>query len=222
MNTISRIRIVFAAVCLAVCMFFVLPPASGDEAPDAQDKEVLERIEEKMAEITTVQAGFTQEKELPVLERTMVIEGRMALQQPDHIAWHVDKPVRYRMVIRGSQLEQWDEDTDRVQKLNLDRNPAYRAMFQQLSAWFSGRYEKLLEQYTMRVESSEPVVLVFSPREEGDFAELISSVTITFREDESYIEKLEILEANESLSTIRFQGTELNGEIDDDTWKARP
>ena len=54
------------------------------------------------------------------------------------------------------------------------------------------------------------------------FEEILAGVTIRFSEDESYIEELEILELNESLSTIRFHGTELNEEIEESDWRVRP
>ncbi len=192
---------------------------AGDPDPAP---EVLDRLEEKMTEVQTVSAEFVQEKELPVLERTMIIRGRMALEGPENIAWHVDEPVQYRLVIHGSRLQQWDEDTDRVQELDLDDNPSYRAMFQQLTSWFSGRYGNLLDQYTLEIKSDEPVVLRFTPREDATFEDIITSVTIVFGEDERYIGELQILEANGSLSTIRFHGTRLNEDIDDEVWKARP
>ncbi len=214
-----------SAAAAMLCLLFVPQIAADPPDEDEQDPAVLEvlgKIEEKMAEIKTVSAAFVQEKKLPILERPMVIKGRMVLEKPGNLAWHVDEPVRYRMVIRGSELRQWDEDTDRVQKLDLERNPAYRAMFQQLTSWFSGQYESLLEHYNLEIEAVEPAVLVFTPREGTMFEDMLAGVTIRFSEDESYIEELEILELNESLSTIRFHGTELNEEIEESDWRVRP
>ncbi len=214
--------VLFTLSCL-MCFHSAQPAYTGeDNGPSSQDMELLEKLEESMAEISTVQADFVQEKELAVLERTLVIKGSIALKAPEKLAWLVDKPVRYRMIIRGATLKQWDEDTDRVQEMDLDRNPAYRALFQQMTAWYSGKYIQLLEHYAMEVESENPIVLRFTPLPDTMSEDVIDRLTVTFREDERYIEKLEIREANDSISTLRFRDVLLNEEICEETWEARP
>ena len=225
--------VIIAAVALILfASFSAYPEETADTAAAKENNgettsadaetELLQMLENELMDIASVWAEFVQEKQLPVLERTMVIKGFMALEGTDNIAWHVEEPVRYRMIIHGSRFRQWDEDTDRVQRLNLDQNPAYSAMFQQLTAWFSGRYEKMLEHYDLKIESMEPPVLTFTPLPDTTFEDIISGVTIVFREDARYIEKLEIREVNESISTISFHNTRLNEEIDESVWKARP
>ncbi len=212
----------FFALFLFFLLFFLLPSPGIPEETGISDRELLENLEEKMADISTVSADFRQEKQLAVLERTMTIKGRMAMEIPDNIAWHVEEPVRYRMIIRNSQLRQWDEDTDQIQTLDLDRNPVYGAMFQQLTGWFSGRYEELLEHYNLKVESIQPPVLVFTPRTDTMAEDFLTSVTIVFGEDARYIEKIIMHEVNDSLSTIYFDNAQFDKDFDEHVWEVRP
>jgi outer membrane lipoprotein-sorting protein len=197
-------------------------PGKQEKAKASSDREILERLEAKLSGVRTVQADFVQVKRLAMFRREMVIRGRLAVQNPQRIAWHVDKPVRYSLVIDGPKLAQWDEDTDRVQIVRLDKNPSFKEAFQQLTAWFSGRYASLRRQYQVSIEQADPYVLVFSPREGSDMVKVIRKVRIVFRKDERYIEELALHEASGNTSVIRFSNTRLNEAVGDDAWKVRP
>jgi outer membrane lipoprotein carrier protein len=199
---------------------FSLAPrlASADDAPSA---DVLAFLEKNLSQIKTIQADFVQTKTMAMFKQKLVIKGRMAVQNPDRVAWLVDEPVRYSFVINGAKLTQWDEDTDKVQSLALDKDPAFKAVFQQLTAWFSGRYSLLLDTYIVAVEQREPCVLLFKPKP-GSMADgVITSVRVVFRADGRYIEELTIREAAGNITVIQFSNARLNEPIPDKTWEVR-
>jgi len=201
-----------------------------DKKKDKTDKtdqnlsktEVLKRLEKKLAGIKTVQADFVQEKRLAVFKHKLVIKGKLAVQNPNRIAWHVTKPVRYNMVIIGSKLSQWDEDTNNVQTMKLDKDPNFKAAFQQLTAWFSGQYASLRKKYDVTIEATDPCILLFVPKKKSDMEKIIKQVRLVFRKDERYIETMTIDEGNGNSTVFRFSNTRLNKPVDKDVWKVRP
>jgi len=213
--------VIFVFVTVALALGQNETKRSGD-AKAASHKEILERLEAKLSGVRTVQADFVQKKRLAMFRREMTIEGRLAVENPERIAWHVDKPVRYSLVIVGPELSQWDEDTDRVQTMRLDKNPSFKAAFQQMTAWFSGRYASLRERYDVAIAQTDPYVLVFSPKKGSGMEKIIKKIRIVFREDERYINELTLHEASGNTSIIRFSNTRLNEPVDDDAWKVRP
>lgn len=205
---------------IAVLLLAILAPAlwAADGAPP---EEVMAFLEASLSKVKTIQADFVQTKTMAMFKQKLVIKGRIAVQNPDRIAWHADEPVRYSFVIDGAKLSQWDEDTDKVQTLSLDKDPAFKAAFQQMTAWFSGQYSKLLENYTVEVEKREPYVLVFTPKPGSMVDGVIASVRVAFREDGRYIEELTIREAAENTTVIVFANAVLDQPIDDKMWKVR-
>lgn len=194
--------------------------APGAE-PDGLDA-VLNRLERNVAAIRTVDTEFVQEKSLAVLKQKLVLHGRACIRKPEHFAWHVTQPTKFSMSIIGTRLRQWDAETGRTQKINLEKNVAFQAAAVQMRRWLSGDYAALRSNYTVELLSTNPVALRFVPMA-GDAAEkFIASVTVSFRQDERYIDSLEIAEPGGDTTRLRFVNTVLNEELPDSVWQIPP
>ena len=209
-------------VYVAASVLSVAFAQNSESPPDRPSgEEILKRIEKALAGVETVKTGFVQKKKLAVFDRTMTIRGEMAVANPGRMAWRVHEPVKYTMVIEGARLVQWDEDTDKVQTLHLDKDPAFQAVFEQLTVWFSGRYGALTENYNLRVAQTDPYILLFTPKAGTMFEKMIESVRVVFRKDARYIKQLTIEEGSADRTVIRFHNTRLNVPLDEDTWEVR-
>ena len=209
----------------AVVALLLLPGLARAQEPaaaKADPAEVVRLLESKLTGVTNVQAGFIQEKQLAMLRQKIVLEGRLALQSPDRMAWHVDKPVRYGLVIQDGFVRQWDEDTDHVQQLSLTRNPVFQVVFQQLDMWFSGHYAALLKDYDVRVLQEHPCVLAFTPKPTAMTAKAIRNVQVFMQDDERYIRELRIEELSGDTSTMVFTNARINTPMDPAVWEVKP
>lgn len=191
-------------------------------ATDASAESALESVEQSLADVETVRTKFRQTKHLAMFSRPLDIRGELFVENPDRMAWRVEEPVRYTMVIEGATLAQWDQDTDRVQRVALDRDPAFTAVFEQLTMWFSGRYSGLIDKYDVRLESEQPTVLVFTPKPGTMFEKLLEGVRVEFRDDSRYVHRLVISEGTGDRTEIEFHDTQLNVPLDDSVWEVRP
>jgi outer membrane lipoprotein-sorting protein len=101
-------------------------------------QELLRIIGEKVSGFKSLKTDFVQEKNLAMFQKKIVLRGRIYMQKPSRLAWHVDKPVKYSVVITDKAIRQWDEDTNQVQEMSLSKNPIFKNVVNQLSVWFSG------------------------------------------------------------------------------------
>ncbi|MEW6379954.1 MAG: outer membrane lipoprotein carrier protein LolA [bacterium] len=182
---------------------------------------ILKRLEGKMSGIKTLRTSFTQEKNLAVFDRKLILKGTIFLQKPDLFAWHVKDPVRYSLLIKGGAVTQWDEESGKVQHISLAKNPGYQIVTRQLQEWFSGTYTSLLEHYEVRVLNHDPVCLKFDPRKDALASKAITSVTVTFDKDERYIQTISIQEKNGDGTLLTFTDTQLNIPIDARAWEVK-
>jgi outer membrane lipoprotein-sorting protein len=121
-------------VLLALTMCFVAHAGvvfaddkSTTPAPQQNDlSALLNNIGKKVSDFTTLKTDFTQEKEMAMFKEKLVLTGRIYLQKPSKIAWHVDSPVRYSVLITDTLIRQWDEDTNKVQEISLAKNPIFQ------------------------------------------------------------------------------------------------
>ena len=171
---------------------------------------MLGTIGKKVSNFKSLKTDFVQEKDLAMFRKKIVLRGRIYMQKPNRLAWHVDKPVKYSVVITDKAIRQWDEDTNQVQEMSLSKNPIFKNVVNQLSVWFSGEYGGLTVENNVSVLQQHPLVLEFVPNEKNVARKMIKSITITFRDDEKYLKKIKILEMSGDTTTIEFSNTLLD------------
>ena len=183
---------------------------------------VLNRLEKKMSGIKTLKTGFVQEKELAVFKQKVVLKGTVYIEKPARLAWHVNEPMKYIMVISQDMISQWDEDTNKVQRISLSKNPAFEAAIGQMQKWFSGEYTPLLKEYEIVLLKENPASLKFTPRAATFAGNVIKSVTVDFRKDEQYINRIFIEEKSGDTTNLSFVDTHLNIPLEESVWKVNP
>lgn len=178
---------------------------AADESSDIPD--MLRRLGENVSTFKSLKTNFVQEKDLAIFQNKIIMKGRIYLKKPNRMAWHVDEPVKYSVVITDKSIRQWDEDTNRVQEIALSGNPVFQNVLNQLTVWFSGDYISLLKDYDARILKKSPLVFEFTPKGNNVAGKIIKSITISLREDEKYLRQIKILELSGDSTTITFKDT---------------
>ena len=195
-------------------------PAAEPEKPKVED--VLKRLETAFGKLDTVDTAFVQEKKLALFRKPVVLKGRIHLQLPDKLAWHVTEPLVYSLVLQGDVLRQWDEDTDDEQEISLAQNPTFRTVAGQLTIWFSGKYSELLKEYDVKIAATEPELRIdFTPQAKAMAAKAVKSVSVTFAKDEKYVKSIRFTDTTDDVTTLTFSDTKLNEALPKDAWNPR-
>ncbi len=186
---------------------------TGGVAQPADLSAFLHDIGKKASSFKTLKTEFIQEKKMVMFKKKLVMKGRIYLEKPNKIAWHVDSPVRYSVLITDKLIRQWDEDTNKVQEISLAKNPIFQNVLGQMTVWFSGEYGSLLDSNDVRIKKRNPLVIEFVPRDNNVSKKVIKSITITFRNDQNYLQQLRIQEISGDVTTINFLHTILNAPL---------
>jgi len=184
--------------------------------------DVIEGVQNHLKFITSVQADFVEKKNLAMLDHTLTISGHMALEKPDRMIWVVSRPVGYAIRIRGDEVSQWDEDTNHVDVIHLGGDPTFKAVSEQMQAWFLGNYKVLGDSYDAFLTAKQPLSLRFVPRGDTMVAKMLKDVEVTFSSDERYISTMVVREAGGDTTTLSFNQTRVNEPVAAETWEMPP
>lgn len=223
--TMLKVTITTVLVAMVIVMqpaaLFAVESAKNPVAQPADITAFLQGVGKKASNFKTLKTEFTQEKKMVMFKEKLVMKGRIFLEKPNRIAWHVDSPLRYSVLITDKMIRQWDEDTNKVQEISLAKNPVFQNVLSQLTVWFSGEYGSLLDTNIVRVVKREPLVIEFIPRDNNVSKKVIKSITITFRPDQNYLQQLRIQEISGDVTTINFLNTILNTPLDSRSFEVK-
>jgi outer membrane lipoprotein-sorting protein len=216
--------IVFAMALGILATTFAQATRPDDSTPQATraSMDIIEHVQKNLKTVGTVEADFDEEKTLAMLNHTLSIRGHLALQKPDWLIWIVKAPVRYAVRIEGDEVRQWDEDTNNVQVIHLGGDPTFKAISEQIQAWFLGNYKALGDSYDVMLLKNDPLTLQFLPRSDTMVSKILKSVDLTFNHDVTYIDSMVIRETGGDTTTIQFLNSKVNQPIAADTWEMPP
>ena len=192
---------------------------AADTAKDLDT--ILGALQEKMAKVITIQTDFIQEKNLALFKQRLTLKGKIFIQKPGMLSWRVFTPMRYSLVISGSSISQWDQDTNQVQTVSLAKNPSFQVAIQQMQSWFSGSYKSMQGDYRISLISQQPLKLEFIPKEKSMAANFIQQVTVLFQDEQQYIKEIDIREKSGDSTLLTFIDAQLNQEISPGAWEVR-
>ena len=207
-----------------VALYFVFSAtfASGaNPAPSPEVARCLKELDSKLASVQTLKVNFVEEKEMSILEQKLVLKGRITLQKPDKIAWRVQSPIRYAMVIDRATLRQWSDDTQAVQQFSLTGNPIFATAIKQIQSWFSGNYLVLTSDFDVVLAAKSPLVLQFTPHADSPARDMIVRIVMRFGSDERFLDSLEVDETGGDKMRIAFSSAQLNPPLGKAEWDVK-
>ena len=197
----------------------LLAAAFGSFAQETNElTRALAAWQDHLRGVTSVSSRFVQEKRMALFQEPLRLEGRMTADHTGRFAWEVTRPMRYKLLVNGDRITQWDEETDRVQVLSRGKNPVVGVVYEQMSAWLSGSIASLTNTYDARLLSEKPMAFEFAPKESSALGSFIQKIVLRLREDEQYLSRIELTDRSGDETIISFIDPQLNTDIPPEVW----
>jgi len=196
-------------VLLALSPCFL--PAGERERNPGEEKisQILSSVAKASSEIKTISSDFIQERQTSMLKEPLMATGRFYFERPQRVRWEFLKPSRSGFSINGERAKRWKDDPDQWQRFDVGKEPAIKAMTEQIFAWAGGDFAWIEKRYEIAIRSEEPLGLLLTPRapEEKKYIRLIA---ISFSPDLAYVDSVEIRDREGDSTRIRFIHVALN------------
>lgn len=200
-----------ACSCLVVLLAADLSGAADQNGETAVLQKLLAGIREKVDSTRTVQADFTQQRNLALFTHPIVFTGRMALRRPDQLRWENVEPIPSVLIFSGDKGMRCNENAPPVH-FELAGDPVMNMIAEQVWTWVDGRYGRLRDKYALSLTESHQLQLI---PQRGEFAGIIDAVQVNFDPQSLQPEQILIQEAGGDTTTIRFTGYRLNEPVPD-------
>lgn len=127
----------------------------------------LRKVRERMGEVRSFVADFTQEKSLAVFKDKVRSTGFLLFERPDRLRWEIREPFRSQLVVAGDTVAKFEFVGGSRRSLKLGRgHDAILVVMERLRGWFRGEFDQKGDPFAVKV-SSEPALIVLTPREDA-------------------------------------------------------
>jgi outer membrane lipoprotein-sorting protein len=140
---------------------------------------LLDGVQARQREVTTVRATVVQRKSHPLLKAEAVSQGILLFQRPDRVRWEVHKPERTIIVIAGDTLLTYRPDRREAEFRDLRDDFGGRAAVEFFTAGLSLAVGALEKRFHVDVyRENGQLVLLLTPRTRW-VARAVSSIAIS-------------------------------------------
>ena len=166
------------------------------------------------AALRSVQAEFTQEKNLKILVRPLVSRGVFAFQAPQSLRWEYLRPVHSVLLLHEGRMQKLIERDGRFEPDNGAGVDAMRIVLQDIGSWLDGRFTANPLFHVTRT-GERTVVLI--PKEQGMQA-VISRIELQLGPEQGVMERVTIFEGPDNFTRLTFTHAVLNRAIPVETF----
>ncbi len=159
--------------------------------------------------VESVQADFTQEKQLPILARPLFSKGRFLFQAPDSLRWEYFSPVHTVLLMYNGGICKFVQHGDRFveeQGMGVD---SMHIVLQEITGWLDG---EITDTPTFKAHVKDNNLIILTPREAA-LANIISSIELKLLDRTGLMESVTLYEGGDSLTRMVFSAGILNENI---------
>ena len=127
---------------MRIFMNIIVPAliAAGLCSPARADS--LDAFRAAARSITSIQADFVQEKQMPILARPLTASGRFIYRAPASLRWEYTRPVRSLLLMLNGEVRRFTQTNDGGLKEDTAAARYMDVAMGEISKWMTGRFDE--------------------------------------------------------------------------------
>ncbi len=171
------------------------------------------RVRRDAAELKTVQARFVQKKQMKILAKPRVAEGRFFYAAPDSFRWEYLKPLKAIIISSRGETRRYIMSGGNMIEDKSGSVQAMRLVLSEIANWMSGRFDRNPSFKAVFKEGKDTLITLIPV--EGNMAGMIARIEISVAGKSMAVKSVRIIESEDSLTMIDFSNVELNKSINE-------
>lgn len=215
MKNISNMQKVFlctvALLMVAFCSAQQLKRASAEQA-----KTMLETVNKASASVKTMQCDFTQTRKSAMLKNDAVSKGKM-YYSGKKLKWAYTTPNKYAMVVvdNGKSQEVFVQSKDGSKSMDGQGGQLFKGIARLVMGGVTGAALSENGEFTVEMFTQGDVWVAKLTPKKDKMKKMFTYMRLYISADRKYVNKVELFEANDDVTTIVFTNMKLNEKIDE-------
>jgi len=159
--------------------------------------------------VESVQADFTQEKQLPILARPILSKGKFIFQAPDSLRWEYFSPIHTVLLMHDGQTRKFIQHDGKFVEEHGMGVDSMQIVLQEITGWLDG---EVTDTETFQVKSKEGDTIVLVPKNEA-LTKIISRIELKLLGTSGLMESVTLYEGPDSFTRMIFSDGLLNKKI---------
>jgi outer membrane lipoprotein-sorting protein len=156
--------------------------------------------------VESVQASFTQEKQLPILSRPILSKGQFVFKAPASLRWEYFSPIHTVLLMDDGQISKFVERNGSFIEEHGMGVDAMHIVLSEITGWLDG---EITDTPTFQVQSKEDDLIILTPRK-AELVKIISRIELKLLDQSGIMESVTLYEGPGSLTRMVFSGAVLN------------
>ncbi len=194
------IKSINRGVCPAIILLSLALLAWGDS---------WDAIRKGAADISSIEASFTQTKQMEILSKPLVSKGKLYYQAPGSLRWEYSTPMWSVLLMHGSSISRYVKRGDAVVQDSAARLQSMRVVVQEIALWMQGDFDS---NPAFRAELKAGRTILLTPKEKG-MADIIAKIELKLSDRPGVIRTVTIYESEKSRTVLAFGNVKMNTKI---------
>lgn len=168
-------------------------------------------IKKKAESVNTIEAAFTQERHLEMLDEPLYSKGLLFFETPSSLRWEYTSPVRSVLLMEDRNIRQYAQaGADMVEQKGRHLKEI-RIFLQDIAMWMQGEFDANPD---LNAELQAGRKILLKPAKDNIIAQMIQRIELRLTDSPGVIESVRIYEDPNAYTTIRFHDTKINQNIE--------
>ena len=201
----KRIYIILLPLLLAVLL------------PYAAFADSFDQLRQDSANIKTVQARFVQKKQMKILAKPLISEGRFFYAAPDSFRWEYLKPLRSIVISNKGTAKRYIISGGKMVEDQSGGVQAMRIVLDEVANWMSGKFDRN-PSFKASVKEGTNTLITLIPAGQN-MAGMIEKIEISVAKKTMAIKSVKIIEGENAATVIDFSDVEINKAINNSVFQ---
>lgn len=181
------------------------------DATAAETKSMIETVNRKSASIKTISCSFTQEKKMSMLNDKLVSRGVMYYSNAGKLRWEYTSPYSYILVINNNTVTM--KSGSRKSTVDMSTSKLFQAIARIMAGSVTGKSLSNNRDFNVKMYCYNEYWAADLEPKEANMKKMFKYIRLYFNTSHTLVYKVEIVEKNGDVTTIKLNNIETNKQI---------